>query len=309
MLLSYFHCCKISNIIYKISNVYVKDPTVRDAAAEAMGVALKYLGEKNMTPFTADLEALKLAKVKSNFLMLLGMIVWIPDIMFILIFCQVKEFAEKAVITAPKAPAEKKPKPASAPKADGPPARKGPTIKKPSTAPAAAEKRSALPKASKSGSDTNLSADAPPPAAAAAPAAKGKASRQTIAKPNAKTSPNSKKPIDDPIGSNLPVNSPKQQRILDETRLKILRWTFTTPREEFIELLKELMANAGIGKQLMTNMFSSDFKMHLKALDTLIEVKLVLDLNFKCAYSTLHYSCSLRRKQIRALKEQPVIWI
>lgn len=42
---------------------YISDPGVRDAAAEAMGVAFKYLGEKNVAPFIADLDALKLAKV------------------------------------------------------------------------------------------------------------------------------------------------------------------------------------------------------------------------------------------------------
>lgn len=196
------------------------------------------------------------------------------DVLTDVIF-QVKEFADKAVITAPKAPAEKKTKSATSTKSAGAETngvgaapKKGPTIKKPSTAPAAAEKRSVGPKANKSGSDTNLAGETSPGAAAT----KSKPSRATLSKPAAKTSPNSKKPVEDPIGSNLPASSPKQQRIIDETRLKILRWTFTTPREEFIELLKELMTNGGVGKTLMTNMFSTDFKMHIRALDTLLEV-------------------------------------
>lgn len=39
------------------------DAGVRDAAAETMGISLKHLGEKNLAPFLADLDQLKLAKV------------------------------------------------------------------------------------------------------------------------------------------------------------------------------------------------------------------------------------------------------
>ncbi|CAL8111536.1 unnamed protein product [Orchesella dallaii] len=104
-----------------VANINESDPGVRDAAAEALGVALKHIGEKNMAPFISDLEQIKLQKVK--------------------------EAAEKAVITAPKpAPEKKVVKPASAARSDtnvaGPPKKAGTAVKKPSTAPAAGEKRS-----------------------------------------------------------------------------------------------------------------------------------------------------------------------
>ncbi|XP_065221041.1 protein mini spindles isoform X2 [Planococcus citri] len=69
----------------------------------------------------------------------------------------------------------------------------------------------------------------------------------------------------------LKVNNLKMQRTLDENKLKVLKWNFTTPREEFIEQLKDQMNTAGVNKLLVTNMFHPDFKFHLKALDALYE--------------------------------------
>ncbi|KAG5681403.1 hypothetical protein PVAND_010841 [Polypedilum vanderplanki] len=67
------------------------------------------------------------------------------------------------------------------------------------------------------------------------------------------------------------VNNLKQQRFLDEQKLKVLRWTFTTPREEFTDLLKEQMINANVNKSLIANMFHDDFRYHLKVIDSLVE--------------------------------------
>ncbi|KAM3966107.1 LOW QUALITY PROTEIN: msps cytoskeleton-associated protein 5 [Aphomia sociella] len=69
----------------------------------------------------------------------------------------------------------------------------------------------------------------------------------------------------------LPNNNAKNQRIIDDQKLKVLKWNFTTPREEFFELLKEQMATAGLNKQLVANMFHSDFRYHLKAIEALSE--------------------------------------
>ena len=44
------------------------------------------------------------------------------------------------------------------------------------------------------------------------------------------------------------------------TLLSVLKWNFTTPREEFFELLKEQMNSAGLNKQLIANMFHADFR-------------------------------------------------
>lgn len=67
------------------------------------------------------------------------------------------------------------------------------------------------------------------------------------------------------------VNNLKQQRFLDEQKLKVLKWSFTTPRDEFCDLLKEQMATAAINKSLIANMFHDDFRYHLKVIETLIE--------------------------------------
>ncbi|GLG98562.1 Protein mini spindles [Gryllus bimaculatus] len=69
----------------------------------------------------------------------------------------------------------------------------------------------------------------------------------------------------------LQNNNMKHQRTIDEQKLKVLKWNFTTPREEFVELLKDQMTNAGVNKSLLANMFHSDFRYHLKAIDTLNE--------------------------------------
>uniref|UniRef100_A0A182MWU9 TOG domain-containing protein n=1 Tax=Anopheles culicifacies TaxID=139723 RepID=A0A182MWU9_9DIPT len=75
----------------------------------------------------------------------------------------------------------------------------------------------------------------------------------------------------DSLAPLLVVNGLKKQRFVDEQKLKVLKWTFTTPREEFYELLKEQMQNANVNKALMVNMFHDDFRYHLKVIDALME--------------------------------------
>lgn len=59
----------------------------------------------------------------------------------------------------------------------------------------------------------------------------------------------------------------KEQRIADEKALKVLKWNFTTPREEFYVLLKEQMTAAEWNALLVTYLFHTDFKFHLKGID------------------------------------------
>lgn len=91
----------------------------------------------------------------------------------------------------------------------------------------------------------------------------------------AKPTSNRKKEDDIDTSPLLAVNNMKHQRSIDEQKLKILKWNFTTPREEFVELLKELMLTANVNKTLMANMFHSDFRYHLKAIDSLAEVTII----------------------------------
>lgn len=67
----------------------------------------------------------------------------------------------------------------------------------------------------------------------------------------------------------LAINNLKNQRLLDEQKLKVLKWAFTTPREEFTDLLRDQMTAANVNKGLMANMFHDDFRYHLKAIESL----------------------------------------
>ncbi|XP_011182448.2 protein mini spindles isoform X3 [Zeugodacus cucurbitae] len=69
----------------------------------------------------------------------------------------------------------------------------------------------------------------------------------------------------------LAINNSKNQRLIDEQKMRVLKWTFTTPREEFIELLREQMTTANVNKGLMANMFHDDFRYHLKVIEALNE--------------------------------------
>lgn len=70
----------------------------------------------------------------------------------------------------------------------------------------------------------------------------------------------------------MALNNLKSQRVNDEAKLKVLKWNFAVPRDEFVDQLKEQMNAAGVNKSLMTNMFHADFKFHIKAIEALSEV-------------------------------------
>ncbi|CAK9799265.1 Protein mini spindles [Anthophora plagiata] len=99
---------------------------------------------------------------------------------------------------------------------------------------------------------------------------------KTVSKPkqNLLTSkPGSARKKEDDVDTSplLAINNLKHQRVIDEQKLKVLKWNFTTPREEFVDLLKELMMAANVNKTLIANMFHSDFRYHLKAIEALTE--------------------------------------
>lgn len=97
--------------------------------------------------------------------------------------------------------------------------------------------------------------------------APGKA--QKAAAPAAKQTNSRKKEEDVDTSPLLSINNLKNQRMLDEQKLKVLKWSFTTPREEFTELLRDQMTSAGVNKNLMANMFHEDFRYHLKVIEAL----------------------------------------
>lgn len=68
-----FAQCNAVSLNKKLLKVYAaallkclneSDPGVRDTAAEALGVAMKVVGEKGLMPFLADVDSLKMAKIR-----------------------------------------------------------------------------------------------------------------------------------------------------------------------------------------------------------------------------------------------------
>ncbi|XP_037945409.1 protein mini spindles isoform X2 [Teleopsis dalmanni] len=90
--------------------------------------------------------------------------------------------------------------------------------------------------------------------------------------PPEKTAGNSRKKEEEiDISPLLAVNNMKNQRLIDEQKMRVLRWAFTTPREEFTELLRDQMIAANVNKRLLANMFHDDFRYHLKVIESLSE--------------------------------------
>ncbi|XP_066968384.1 cytoskeleton-associated protein 5 isoform X3 [Macrobrachium rosenbergii] len=100
------------------------------------------------------------------------------------------------------------------------------------------------------------------------------------------------------------VNNLKQQRASDEQRLRVLRWDFATPRQEFITQLKDQMTASGMNKQLMANMFHQDFKFHIKAIDALSE-----DLNSNLPACIANLDLVLKWLTIRFFDTNPSVII
>ncbi|ERL90159.1 hypothetical protein D910_07513, partial [Dendroctonus ponderosae] len=105
------------------------------------------------------------------------------------------------------------------------------------------------------------------------------ATKQNAVKPKGSSSPakrnvsptGRKKDDDNDTSPLLVVNNLKHQRTIDESKLKVLKWNFTQPRDEFIDLLKDQMTAANVNKTLMFNMFHADFRFHIKAIEALME--------------------------------------
>lgn len=99
-----------------------------------------------------------------------------------------------------------------------------------------------------------------------------KVAKAAVSKPGSAPAGTSRKKEEETDNSpTFAVNNLKQQRCIDEQKLKVLRWSFTTPREEFTDLLKEQMTTANVNKTLMANMFHDDFRFHLRVIETLNE--------------------------------------
>nr|XP_046250378.1 cytoskeleton-associated protein 5 isoform X3 [Scatophagus argus] len=66
------------------------------------------------------------------------------------------------------------------------------------------------------------------------------------------------------------IPNAKEQRIKEEKQLKILKWNFITPRDEYVEQLKAQMSTC-FAKWLQDELFHFDFQRHVKAIGVMIE--------------------------------------
>ncbi|KAM9816605.1 cytoskeleton-associated protein 5 isoform 1-T2 [Syngnathus typhle] len=66
------------------------------------------------------------------------------------------------------------------------------------------------------------------------------------------------------------VPNAKEQRIKEEKQLKILKWNFTTPRDEYLEQLKTQMSTC-FAKWLQDELFHLDFQRQVKAISVMSE--------------------------------------
>lgn len=66
------------------------------------------------------------------------------------------------------------------------------------------------------------------------------------------------------------VPNGKEQRIKEEKGLKVLKWNFITPRDEYVEQLKTQMSTC-VAKWLLDELFHFDFQRHIKAIGAMIE--------------------------------------
>ncbi|KAL4642009.1 cytoskeleton-associated protein 5 isoform X1 [Arapaima gigas] len=99
---------------------------------------------------------------------------------------------------------------------------------------------------------------------------KGKSSKQGVLgkKPPVKTSAKDEEDKSGPIFIMIPNG--KEQRIKEEKALKVLKWNFMTPRDEYVEQLKNQMS-ACLAKWLQDELFHFDFQRHVKAIGAMIE--------------------------------------
>ncbi|KAJ3596332.1 hypothetical protein NHX12_002741 [Muraenolepis orangiensis] len=66
------------------------------------------------------------------------------------------------------------------------------------------------------------------------------------------------------------IPNAKEQRSKEEKQLKILKWNFITPRDEYVEQLKAQMSTC-FAKWLQDDIFHLDFQRHVKAIGVMIE--------------------------------------
>ncbi|KAL5253039.1 hypothetical protein ACHWQZ_G015707 [Mnemiopsis leidyi] len=157
------------------------------------------------------------------------------------------KYKEEAEALAPKKPP---PKPKAQPKDDPPPKKsaqaeslKSSTVEETDSGPEAGGNKRPL----KKGLGKKPGSSAPPP------------------------SSKKKKGEEEDTDSPLKPNDKKQQRFKDEASLKLLKWNFKVPRQEYFDQLQELM-EPFCSPSFFAKLFHADFKQHNEALKILINI-------------------------------------
>ncbi|CAG5958617.1 unnamed protein product [Menidia menidia] len=103
------------------------------------------------------------------------------------------------------------------------------------------------------------------------PPGKGKAAGSQQGPANKKPAGKAPKDEEDKSGPIFVlIPNAKEQRIKEEKQLKILKWNFMTPRDEYVEQLKTQMSTC-FAKWLQDELFHFDFQRHVKAIGVMIE--------------------------------------
>merc|ERR1712223_1090909 len=190
---------------------------------------------------------------------------------------RIKEFAEKAEITG-----------------------KMPKVVKPGTA-----KPVAKPVSESIEPDEDVPAVEKRPATTKATPKKASTAKRPVASAKAAVGSRKKEEID--TSAPYVANNLKNQRFKDETRLKVLKWNFQTPRQDVIDQLKDQMIASSFSAMLIPQLFHNDFKQHLKAIDTLTKyIKedkegLISNLDLLLKWTTLRFFETNPQSLLRSL--------
>ncbi|KAL2093484.1 hypothetical protein ACEWY4_010796 [Coilia grayii] len=169
---------------------------------------------------------------------------------------QVVGMLEKARAVMPAKPAA--PAKASAPAKAAPSSGSASSSGKPATAPASVQSAADDFGPSEPKPDTKRAKSAGPAAK------KGVVGKKAPVKASAKDEEDRSGPI-----FTLVPNA-KEQRMKEEKALKILKWNFMTPRDEYVEQLKTQMSTC-LARWLQDELFHFDFQRHVKAINAMIE--------------------------------------
>ena len=246
------------------------DSSVRDASAEAIGTTMKVVGEKTITPFIQGVDAIKMTKIKEFHDKAEVKVVFVPP-KAPPPKAAAPKVVKKAVVTVPKAPsASSISSSRSDLTEDSEPQKKIPTKKSLPSKPVIKKPVQSKIQTKTENGDVNT----------------GNAGTKTMVRGRMSIQPTVTKPKKEEISNTplIPLNGKlKDQRLADEKALKVLKWNFTSPREEFYQQLKEQMITAEWQTNLINYCFHYDFKFHIKAIDSLRDY--LKDGNFEATVS------------------------